>query len=164
MVASDASDYGIGAIISHIFPDGSEKAISHAARALMTERNYSQIEKEALSIISAVKKFDKMIVGRHLTLITDHKQLLAIFKWKKGIPVHTANRLQRWATTLRYDFTIKYQSTTDLGQAEELLRLIGSQSKMPEDTFVANIKVEKDVHRVLDDVIDGPLATSEAIK
>lgn len=105
-----------------------------------------------------------MIVGRHFTLITDHKPLIDVFRLKKEITVHTANRLQRWATTLCYDFTIKYQSTTDFGQAEALSRLIGPQSEIPEDTFVANIKVEKDVHRVLNDVIDGLLVTSEAIK
>ncbi|CAH8568978.1 unnamed protein product [Schistosoma guineensis] len=166
VVASDASNYGVGAVISHIFPDGSGKAISHAARSLTTtERNYSQIEKEALSIIFAVKKFHKMIYGRHFTLITDHKPLLAVFGSKKGIPVHTANRLQRWATTLLgYDFKIKYQSTTAFGQADALSRLIGSQSKTPEETLVANIKAEEEVHRVLDDAVNGLPVTFETIK
>lgn len=96
-VVSDASDYGVGAVISHIFPDGSEKAIAHSSKSLTpTERKYSQIEKEALAIIFAVKKFHKMLYGRHFTLITDHKPLISIFGSKKGIPVYTANRLQRW--------------------------------------------------------------------
>ncbi|CAH8646648.1 unnamed protein product [Schistosoma bovis] len=101
VVASDASNYGVGAAISHVFPNGSEKAISHASRSLTTtKKNYSQIEKETLPIIFTVKKFHNMLYRRHLTLMTDHKPPLAVFGSKKGIPVHTANRLQRWATTL----------------------------------------------------------------
>ncbi|KAK4474327.1 hypothetical protein MN116_000411, partial [Schistosoma mekongi] len=165
VVASDASNYGIGAIISHIMPDGSEKAISHAARSLTTtERNYSQIEKEALSIIFAVKKFHKMIFGRQFTLLTDHKPLLAIFGSKKGIPVYTANRLQRWGTTLLgYDFKIKYQPTTDFGQADALSRLIGPQTNQ-EDTLVAAVEAEAEVYRVLEDAVDALPVTFKAIK
>ena len=95
-VVSDASDYGVGAVISLIFPDGSEKAIAHSSKSLTpTEHKYSQIEKEALVITFAVKKFHKMLYGRHFTQITDHKPLISIFGSKKGILVYTANRLQR---------------------------------------------------------------------
>ena len=114
VVAADASNHGVGAVISHTFTDGTEKAIMHAARSLTpAERNYSQVEKEALALIFAVKKFHKMLFGRHFTLMTDHKTLLSIFGSKKGIPVYSASRLQRWAIIpLGYDFSIQYRRTT----------------------------------------------------
>ena len=135
-MVSEASDYGFGTVISHIFPDGSKKAIAHSSKYLTpTERKYSQIEKEALAIIFAVKKFHKMLYGRHFTLITDHKLLISIFGSKKGIAVYTTNCLQRWATMLLdYNFSIKYQPGSKIGQADALSRLISSNQKAPEDS------------------------------
>jgi hypothetical protein len=116
----------MGAVIQHRWPDGSVKAIAHASCSLKpVEQNYSQIEKEGLALIYSVKKFHKYIYGRHFTLLTDQRPLLSIFGDRKGIPVHSANRLQRCAATLPgYDFTIKYRKSPDFGQADALSRLI----------------------------------------
>ncbi|VDD84544.1 unnamed protein product [Mesocestoides corti] len=74
VVAADASAKGIGAVILHVFPDGTEKAIMHASRSLTTtEQRYGQIEKEALALVFAVRRFHKLIYGRRFTLLTDHK-------------------------------------------------------------------------------------------
>ncbi|XP_049301295.1 uncharacterized protein K02A2.6-like [Anopheles funestus] len=150
IVSADASSVGLGATISHKFPDGSYKVVQHASRALTeAETNYSQIDREGLAIIFAVTKFHKYIFGRHFCLQTDHKPLLRIFGSKKGIPIYTANRLQRFALTLQlYDFDIQYVSTHNFGNADILSRLIKRHDKLNEDYIIASISLEDDIRSV----------------
>ncbi|XP_049291417.1 uncharacterized protein K02A2.6-like [Anopheles funestus] len=145
IVAADASSVGLGATISHKFPDGSVKVVQHASRALSkAEQNYSQIDREGLAIVFAVTKFHKMLYGRHFHLQTDHRPLLRIFGSKKGIPVYTANRLQRFALTLQlYDFSIEYVPTGSFGNADVLSRLIRDYAKPESDYIIASLNVQK---------------------
>ncbi|XP_062537789.1 uncharacterized protein K02A2.6-like [Armigeres subalbatus] len=166
IVAADASNTGIGAVILHKFADGKLKAVQHASRSLTpAEQGYGQPEKEALALVYAVTKFHKFLLGRHFTLQTDHKPLLAIFGSKKGIPLHTANRLQRWALImLNYDFDIQHISSNDFGCADMLSRLIDRTARPEEEYVVAAINLEEDIVSIINDSLDKLPVTFTALQ
>lgn len=142
VLACDASSYGIGCVLSHVFPTGEERPVAFASRSLnVAEKKYSQVDKEALSIIWGVKKFQQYLAMRHFTLITDNRPLLTILNPAKGINATTAARLQRYALFLSgFDYDIKYKDTKSHGNCDSLSRL-----PLPEDKSEINQKDETDL-------------------
>ncbi len=125
VIACDASQYGIGAVLSHVTEDQQERPVAYVSRTLTpAEKNYSQLEKEALAIIFAVKKFHNYILGRHFEIESDHRPLSFLFSENKRVPQMASSRIQRWALTLAtYRYSIRYKAGKHLGNADALSRL-----------------------------------------
>ena len=125
VLATDASDYGVGAVLSHKMKNGTERPIGYVSRSLQeAERKYSTLEKEALAIIFGVKKFHQFLYGHRFIIKTDHKPLEGLLNEKKGIPSQAAPRIQRWALTLAsYEYEISYKAGQTNGNADGLSRL-----------------------------------------
>jgi hypothetical protein len=116
VLENDASEYGLGSVL---FQDG--RPVAFASRSLTdTETRYAQIEKEMLAVTFGLEKFHHYTYGRKLTIVTDHKPLVAIAtKPLSRAPRRLQSLLLR---TQKYVFELVYKPGTAIPVADALSR------------------------------------------
>lgn len=148
ILTTDASPFGLGAVLEQ-----SGGPVLFISKTLTkAERNYAQIEREALGIIWAVKRLHKYLFSRKFTLITDHAPLKFIFDPAKSVSSIAAARIQRWAISLMaYDYIVECRKSEEIPMADALSRLRSSDA----DTQ------HFDVGTIQDALLDLPLNKGE---
>ncbi|UYV63280.1 K02A2.6-like [Cordylochernes scorpioides] len=150
-VSSEASAHGESfsgknGYISHIV-NGIEKPITFVSRTLNdTEKKYSQIEKEGLSIFFTLNRLKQFLYGRKFIINTDHKPLLAIFGDKNNLPALVANRLHRWSLSIsNFNFEIKYTKGTEIPLADFLSRFPNPEKGEKEEEMGEILLIENSI-------------------
>lgn len=102
---TDASNHGIGAVLSQVQGD-QERVISYFSHVLSkTERNYCVTRRELLAIVEAVKFYRHYLYGAKFIIRTDHSSLRWLMSFKE-----LDGQLARWIERLQeYDFEIVYR-------------------------------------------------------
>jgi hypothetical protein len=125
---TDASDRGIGAVLSQLVPvkseDGAvqkyeEKVLAYASKSLSKhERNYGVTRREMLALVWFVRYFRPYLYGREFIARTDHASLqwLRSFKEPEG-------QVARWLQVLgEYHYNVAHREGLKHGNADGLSR------------------------------------------
>ena len=116
IVHTDASDRGIGAVLSQGEGQLEHPIAFYSGKLLPREQMYSATEKEGLAVADACRHYLPYLVGRHFTICMDNRALH--FLTNKD---PTSGRLARWMDTLRaLSFTIRYRPGSGNGNADGL--------------------------------------------
>ena len=93
---NDASDRGVGAVLSQIDETGEEHPTGYFSKKLLLHKEYySTVERECLAIKLAIQAFHVYLLGRKFTIQTDHRSLEWLRRLKENNP-----RLTRWSLAL----------------------------------------------------------------
>ena len=121
LLQTDASDRGVGAVLSQVDENGDEHPVGFFSRKLLPrEERYATVEKECLAIHLAVKAFRVYLLGRPFHVQTDHRSLEWMERFKEN-----NGRLTRWSLALQpYDFKVEYKKGSENQNADALSRYL----------------------------------------
>lgn len=137
----DGSMKGLGAAILQ-----NGRVIAFASKTLTTtQSNYSNIEREALSLVHGIQRFHTYLYGRNFKAITDHKPLVNI--WNRPL-TSAPPRLQRLLLKIQgYNFQLEYKPGPELVLSDTLSRLPNPENnrEIPLDLRVDGLEDDSDI-------------------
>ena len=114
ILQTDASNYGLSAILTQKDEEGRDKVVAYASRTLIkAERAWHTHELEALAVIWGCEHYRPYLVGQRFLVETDHQSLRWLMEQKKS------GRLERWVLRLsEFDMEIKHRPGKHNGNAD----------------------------------------------
>ena len=130
VLATDASDYAVGAVLQQADEEGKIHPVCYYSRKMSdAELKYPTLEKECLAIIRALEQFRHYLLRQPVRVQTDHRALIYIMN---GDPP-SKGRLARWYTLIReFDLEIAHIKGTANAVADGLSRLGMEELRMIE--------------------------------
>jgi len=121
IVQTDATQQTVAGICSQLGDDGREHVIAYCSRKLLDrEQKYSSIERECLAILFSLTKWEQLLYGQKIRVVTDHQPL----RYLSGDLANNNARLVRWRLFLQsWDLVIQYRKGREHGNADSLSRL-----------------------------------------
>ena len=115
---TDASNAGLGAVLSQLTPDR-ERVVAYHSRTLdKSERNYCVTCKELLAVIDAVNQFKHILCGLPFTIRTYRAALKWLMSFKEP-----EGQVARWIEQLQaFQFTIQHRAGESHTNADSLSR------------------------------------------
>ena len=115
---TDASDWGIGGILSQV-QGGEERVLAYGSRRMSpTEQNYCTTRRELLAVVEFTAHFRQYLLGRSFTVRTDHSSLRWLTRLREP-----EGQLARWLEKLaEYDFQVLHRPGRHHQNADALSR------------------------------------------
>ncbi|KAJ8009501.1 hypothetical protein DPEC_G00089540 [Dallia pectoralis] len=118
LLDTDASDWGIGAVLSQV-QEGEERVLAYGSRRLSaTEQNYCTTRRELLAAVEFTYHFRQYLLGRSFIIRTDHSSLRWLTRMREP-----EGQLARWLEKLaEYDFRVIHRPGRHHQNADALSR------------------------------------------
>lgn len=120
LVQCDASNRGLGVVLSQVNEKGEEHPVVYASRKLTTrEQAYSTVEKECACMVWSIEKLSCYLKGSSFIFETDHSPLV----WLNQMS-NKNSRLMRWSLALQqFSFTVRHKKGKNHRNADALSRI-----------------------------------------
>lgn len=128
---TDASDGGIGAVLSQV-QEGEEKVVAYASKKLnKQQQRYCVTRRELLAVVVFLREFRHFLLGNPFIIRTDHSSLTWLLNFKEP-----QGQMARW---IEYIFEFKFQIVFRPGKKH---LNADSMSRTPEPQLCANYNAQ----------------------